>query len=215
MERDRDIRLDHRIGGRAAAQVDRGRGVDRQHRHTRHMGSQTDLDTRHDGIPECAPDTRSQQRIDDQARPFDAVEQQTDLARRRGVDAFDGLQAVEPVPVGIRVGGRRSLVRGRQHHHAPDSVVGQMARRDQSIAAVVARPDEHQHGAAAPALPGAEHGTGHRCHGRARFFHQCVTTDAQPLRPHVSPAHRFRRDGRERRSCGNRCPLSGFEERAV
>ena len=114
----------------------------------------------------------------------------------RETGAWTRVTSVEPVealPVRRRVARPGPLLGRHEHHDRRHAPAGEAARRDEPVAAVVARPGQDQH---RPVLAGVPHGqgVGRGGHGRAGVLHQRLARDPAGLRLAVEARHRLARD---------------------
>ena len=201
VERDRDVGLDHRIGRHPAAQVDRGRGIDRQHRHAR--GTGTHDRPRHrprwarGGAPRTPVPSRASMTRPARSMPLSI--------RRTSREVAAWMRSMPSMPSSRSQLASASRVAGRPSVDASTTTLrmpcrGKLPRGDQPIATVVARARQHEHLARRRASAGTQHGARHRGHRGACLLHQRVAADAQALGTQVRAAHAFRGDGRECRA---------------
>ncbi len=169
-ERDVEIRQDAQdravIGADAARQVDRDRQAGRV----------------------CQPPQRPGNLLARRARQAGAEQRVEQHGRRRGVrQRINGAS-----PRGARLSGRvgAGLAGGGNAHG--DTALGQRARRDIAVAAIIARPAQHEHRRAAAEPP---HGLGD---GMAGTIHQGV--DRRTTRNGFGFSRAHRRDREHRRS---------------
>ena len=147
------------------------------------------LDGLGDGVAQRAPDATPEQAIDDERRALDAVEQQRDIVGRRGVHALDLLVALEAIPVGCRIGRGGPLGAADEHCIHALAGDGQVTRRDERIATVVARSSKRQDEPRRGSLDRVERRSRGRGNGGAGLLHQLAAGHPHPLGAAVGAAH--------------------------
>ena len=150
MERDRDVGAHDRGRGLAGAQVERRRSVHRKDGDAGIGRADGHVDAPADGLAERAAHSRPQEGIDHEPGSLDPVEEESDVVGAWCQETGDAIDPIEPLPVRAGVRGRRLALGREEDDLASRPGRREVPRRDEAIAAVVARPAQDEDRASRP-----------------------------------------------------------------